>query len=157
MTPPESLSRIGAWTSTTLRVRYAETDAMGIAHHAEYLAWYEVGRTEWIRAGASTGKSYRALEEAGYLLPVVEVSSRHLASARYDDVLDVRTRLAEATRVRLAFEYEVRRAEDDALLATGRTSHAVTDRAGRVRRLPPEVLAWLVGDGAGLPPAVPAP
>jgi len=122
---------------------------MGIAHHAEYLAWYEVGRTEWIRAGAATGKSYRVLEEAGYLLPVVEVTSRHHASARYDDVLDVRTRLADATRVRLVFEYEVRRSADDALLATGRTSHAVTDRSGRVRRLPPEVLAWLVDDAEG--------
>jgi acyl-CoA thioester hydrolase len=150
-TTPESVTRLGAWTTTTLRVRYAETDAMGIAHHAEYLAWYEVGRTEWIRSGAASGKSYRALEEAGFMLPVVEVSSRHHASARYDDVLDVRSRLTEASRARLLFDYEVLRQPDGLLLATGRSVHAVTDRLGRVRRLPPEVLAWLVTDADGPP------
>lgn len=145
--------RLGEWTESAVRVRYAETDAMGIAHHAEYLAWYEVGRTEWIRATPHEGdaRSYRLMEQAGWFLPVVEMSSRHCKPARYDDLLTVRSRLAEATRARLAFEYEIVRAADGALLATGRTVHAVTGSDGRPRRMPHELLAWLLGTGGSAP------
>jgi len=140
------------WSESRLRVRYCETDAMGIAHHAEYLAWYEVGRTDWIRrglqgSGSGEARSYRRMEEAGWFLPVVEVSSRHLASARYDDELIVAATLAGATRARLQFTYAVRRAGDDRLLAEGRTVHAVTGRDGRARRMPQALLDWLLGHG----------
>ena len=130
---------------------------MGVAYHAEYLVWFEVGRTEWLRTkgSGSAPRSYRDLEELGYFLPVVEVSARYHSPARYDDELVVVTRLGDATRVRLVFVYEVWRREvwrRDARghenghpLSTGRTVHAVTDGAGRPRRLPPELLAGIVG------------
>lgn len=129
---------------------------MGIAHHAEYLAWYEVGRTDWIREGSTPAdeRSYRRLEKAGWFLPVVEVHSRHLAPARYDDELLVASSLTDATRIRLVFEYAVRRAADERLLAEGRTVHAVTGRDGRPRRMPHGLLAWLLSTGAA-PPELP--
>jgi acyl-CoA thioester hydrolase len=142
-------------SESRLRVRYAETDAMGIAHHAEYLCWYEVGRTDWIRRGGrDSGRSYRRLEQAGFFLPVVEVGSRHFRPARYDDELVVRTRLLQATRARIEFEYEVRRCLEEPLLCLGRTLHAVTGGDGRARRMPQPVLDWLLGRG-GPDPASP--
>jgi acyl-CoA thioester hydrolase len=139
-------------SESRLRVRYAETDAMGIAHHAEYLCWYEVGRTDWIRRGDRVGgRSYRRLEEAGFYLPVIEVASRHFRPARYDDELVVRTRLLEATRARIDFEYEVRRDLEEPLLSRGRTVHAVTGADGRACRMPQPVLDWLLGHGGADP------
>lgn len=130
-------------------MRYRETDAMGIAHHAEYLAWFEVGRTDWIRrAGppdAQGERSYRRLELAGFFLPVIELSARYLAPARYDDEVIVVTTLAASSRIRIAFDYEILRLPDRTLLVRGRTEHAVTDPSGRPRRLPAGTLAWLVG------------
>lgn len=138
-------------SESRVRVRYAETDAMGIAHHAEYLCWYEVGRTDWIRRGSGGGpeRSYRMLEQAGWFLPVVEVSSRHLHPARYDDELVVTTTLQDASRARLTFDYRVERAADGRLLCEGRTVHAVTGRDGRARRMPQDVLDWLLGASSG--------
>jgi acyl-CoA thioester hydrolase len=137
-------------STSRLRVRYCETDAMGIAHHAEYLAWYEVARTDWIRReGDVAGEhSYRRMELAGWFLPVVEVASRHHASARYDDELLVTADLVESSRAKLAFAYTVRRVSDGALLAEGRTVHAVTGRDGRARRMPQALLDWLLGTGS---------
>ena len=146
-----------ARSESALRVRYAETDAMGIAHHAEYLRWFEVGRTDWIRQvgprDAHGERSYRRLEQAGFYLPVIEISARYHQPARYDDEIVVVTSLAEAGRVRLAFDYEIQRALDRETLTRGRTVHAVTDTGGRPRRLPPTVLAWLLGEDAPGPEA----
>ena len=136
-------------TESRLRVRYAETDAMGVAHHAEYLAWFEVGRTDWMRERGE-GRSYRRLEQAGWMLPVVELAARYSASAKYDDEVAVVTRLASASRARFVFEYDVLRAADRTRLATGRTEHAVVDRAGRAARMPQPWLDWVLGTG-GLP------
>jgi acyl-CoA thioester hydrolase len=142
----------GPWRETSVRVRYAETDGMGIAYHAEYLVWFEIGRTDWIRepgAAASEAageRSYRQLEEAGYFLPVVEAAIRYHGPARYDDELTVRTALAHASRARVAFDYEVLRRADGQLLASGSSVHAVTDASGRACRLPAAWLAWLVGE-----------
>jgi acyl-CoA thioester hydrolase len=147
---------LGAWRESTMRVRYAETDRMGVAYHAEYFVWFEVGRTDWIRnapagrAGEASQRSYRQMEEAGYFLPVIEASSRYHCPARYDDELLVRTALTEASRARVTFDYEVVRRSDGRLLATGRSAHAVTDREGRACRLPPAWLAWLTGDEAAV-------
>ena len=122
---------------------------MGIAHHAEYLAWFEVGRTDWIRhVGAPDAhgeRSYRRLELAGFFLPVIELSARYLAPARYDDEVLVMTTLASSSRIRIAFEYEILRLPGRELLVRGRTDHAVTDHAGRLKRLPATTLAWLTG------------
>ncbi len=154
-TPRLPAGRLGTWTESRVRVRYRETDAMGIAHHAEFLAWYEVARTDWIRQGCAPAdeRSYRRMERAGWYLPVVEVASRHAVPARYDDDLAVRACLSSASRIRLTFDYEVRRAEDGVLLATGRTVHAVTGRDGRPRRMPPELLDWLLAAGGAFPAA----
>lgn len=125
---------------TEIRVRYAEVDRMGVVHHANYLAYFEEGRTELLRAG---GVTYRDVEDAGTLLVVVESGIRHLAPAHYDDLIVVRTRLAERGRVRLRFEYELLR--DGACLATGHTVLASTDRRGRPKRLPADLMGG--GDG----------
>jgi len=128
-----------------IRVRYAETDQMRVAHHASYLVWFEAGRTEFIRA---CGRSYAQLEEDGWLLVVIEAHCRYRQPVRYDDVLRLRTRLADLGPARLTFGYELLRAADGAMLADGWTVHAAVDRSGRVRRLPEQVRTLLGGAGA---------
>ncbi len=118
---------------TTLRVRYAETDAMGVVYHANYLVWFEVGRGDYFRA---LGQDYTEWERAGYLLPVSEVSARYLAPAHYWDLVTVRTSLKEIRSRSLTLAYEVSLAADGTQLATGWTKHMCVDRQGRVRRLP---------------------
>ena len=118
---------------STIRVRYAETDQMGIAHHAEYFAWFEVGRTDLLR---ECGMTYRELEADGLRLPVIEATARYLRPVLYDDVLEVRTEVAAVTGARVGFTYEVRRDGTDGPLATGTTEHAAVDARGRPRRLP---------------------
>ena len=126
--------------STTVRVRYAETDQMGVAWHGEYLAWFEVGRTDLLRG---CGCSYRELEAEGLRLPVIEVQARYLRPALYDDVLEIRTRLTEIAGARVSFDYEVRRQGTDDPLAVGSTAHAAIDLKGRPRRIPQELLRKL--------------
>lgn len=129
---------------TTTRVRYPETDRMGVAHHTHYLVWFELGRTELMRA---RGCAYGALEDdRGVFFPVVEAGAKYLAPARYDDVVEIRTRLAEAGGVRVRFEYDLTRAGDGALLARGFTVHASVGRDGRPIRLPEDLRRRLVGD-----------
>jgi len=123
-------------TELELRVRYAETDQMGVAHHASYLVWFEAARTEFIRA---RGRSYAEVEEAGWLLVVVEAYCRYRRPARYDDVLVVRTRLRSLRAATLSFGYEVVRRADGELLADGYTVHAAVDRTGRPRRIPDDI------------------
>ena len=130
--------------STEIRVRYAETDAMGIAHHTAYLVWFEVGRTEYTRA---MGLPYRQVEQSGTRLVVVEVSCRYHQPARYDDVLVVQTTVRALTRATVTFAYEVRRKDDQTLLVEGSTVHAATDGTGHVKRIPESVAASLTGAG----------
>jgi len=131
---------------------------MGVVYHAHYLAYVEQGRTELLR---SLGRSYRDVEDAGVLLVVVDVGLQFRRPAGYDDVLRVRTRLAQAKGPRLRFEYEIERVEDGALLATAHTTLATTDKTGRPIRPPPELVALLsdaapgAADGkARTPPSV---
>ncbi|MEW6758399.1 MAG: thioesterase family protein [Acidobacteriota bacterium] len=128
---------------TTLRVRYAETDQMGVVHHAAYFAWLEVGRTEYLRA---RGIPYAALEEAGIRMPVLRASAEYLLPARYDDEVEIEAELSGATPVRFAFDYTLRRVADGALLCRGRTEHVATDLSGRPRRVPKDLYA-LIGEG----------
>jgi acyl-CoA thioester hydrolase len=126
---------------TTLRVRYAETDAMGVVHHASYIVWLEQGRTELLRA---LGSSYRAIEESGLYVVLSELQARYHAAARYDDVVVVRTTLAEVRSRGLSFQYELRLATENTLVLTARTEHiAVAKATGRPTRLPPELLTAL--------------
>lgn len=134
--------------STEIRVRYAETDAMGIAHHTAYLVWFEAGRTEYTR---TMGMAYREVERGGTRLVVVEAHCRYHRPARYDDVLIVRTTIRELTKATVTFGYDVRRKDDDRLLVEGHTTHAATDAAGRVRRIPDAVRSVLGGAGRNPP------
>ena len=123
-----------------MRVRYAETDKMGVVYYANYLVWFEVGRTDLLR---ESGWDYREMEKEGYALPVIEAHCTYREPAKYDDVLDVRTTGMLLSPVRVQFTYEIVRAADAAMLATGTTVHATLDRAGRPCRLPERVRAWL--------------
>ncbi|MCK9254098.1 MAG: acyl-CoA thioesterase [Clostridiales bacterium] len=109
-----------------LRVRYHETDAMGIVHHANYLTWFEVGRTEYLRA---VGMTYRSMEEQGIASPVIGISSRYHHPARYDDPIELETWVQAYNGVRLTMGYAVRC--DGRLLCSGQSEHAFTYR-GRV-------------------------
>ena len=129
-----------------VRVRYPETDRMGVAWHGHYLAWFELGRTEWMR---DAGCPYGELEdERGIFFPVVRVGADYKAPARYDDRLYVRTRLTRLGGVRVRFEYEVLRETTDQLLATGFTEHGAVDNQGKPRRLPEELRERLIERGA---------
>jgi len=125
-----------------IRVRYAETDQMGLAHHMHYLAWFELGRTELMRAN---GVSYAALERGGLLLPVARAELQYRRGAGYDDRVEVRTRVSEVRSRSVSFDYEARSAPDGELLATGTTVLVCTDRDMRPRRLPGDVAALLEG------------
>jgi len=113
-------------------VRYAETDMMGIVYHANYLPWFEIGRTNLLR---EQGLPYRELEAMGYRLPVLEISAKYLRPALYDDELTIITFLKEKPLLRIRLSYEVRRGDE--LLATGESSHAFVDLQGRPVRPPP--------------------
>ena len=122
------------WHETTLRVRYAETDRMGVVYHANYLVWFEIGRTEFCRA---RGFAYRDMEENdNAFLVVAESYCRYKAPARYDDQLLVRTHITELRRRSLRFGYEILRVADGQIIAEGETGHVLTDGNGRVRSFP---------------------
>jgi acyl-CoA thioester hydrolase len=127
---------VNAESTSTLRVRYAETDQMGVAWHGQFFAWFEVGRTDLLR---NHGCTYRQLEEQGLRFPVVEAQARYIRPALYDDLIEVRTRLTSLGHVRLAFAYEVHREGTVGPLAVGSTVHASLDREGRPRRLPDDL------------------
>ena len=116
-----------------IRVRYAETDKMGVVYHANYFMWFEVGRCELLRA---IGRSYREMEAEGVGLPVIEAHCEYKAAARYDDELEVRTWGKLLSPARVEFSYEIRRPADQTVNAVGRTVHAAVDTSGRPCRLP---------------------
>lgn len=115
-----------------IRVRYAETDRMGLLHHANYLVYFEQGRTELLR---TLGVSYKDIEDQGYYLVITRLQVRYKLPARYDDLLTLRTILARTTLVKIEHRYELLR--DGLLLAEGETTLGCVDRAGRVQPLPP--------------------
>ena len=123
-----------------LRVRYGETDQMGVAYHGGYFAWFDLGRTELLRA---RGLPYAELERTGVRLTVTEAGCRYLAPARYDETVRVRTELHAVRGVRLQFRYRVWRPADGATLAEGHTTLACIDATGRPRRLPVHLLRLL--------------
>jgi acyl-CoA thioester hydrolase len=119
-----------------IRVRYCETDRMGVSHHGSYVAWFEEARTEWLR---QRGKSYRTMEEEGVFLQVVGLQVRYLASTTYDDELLLRTSVKERRNASITLGYEVLLVRDGTRCALGETTLACVDGKGRLRRLPPEV------------------
>ena len=133
-----------------VRVRYGDTDQMGFAYYANYLRWFEIGRAETMR---SLGTSYRAIEESGVRLPVMEAHCRYLQPARYDDEVAIETGVAEEGRARVRFAYRIVRVADGVLLAHGGTEHCYLDAAGRPVR-PSALLSDLLRRA---PRAVPGP
>jgi acyl-CoA thioester hydrolase len=132
--PLEADAFFDDWHETTVRVRYAETDRMGVVYHANYLVWFEIGRTEFCRA---RGFAYKDMEENDRaFLVVAESYCRYKAPARYDDELIVRTHITELRRRSVRFGYEVIRAADGVIIAEGETGHVVTDANHRVISLP---------------------
>jgi acyl-CoA thioester hydrolase len=119
------------------RVRYAETDQMGVVYHANYLVWCEVGRTDFIR---TRGMSYADVERAGIGLAVSELSARFHAPARYDELIRVRTTLGEVRSRRISFDYLITRAESGERLVTAHTSLVSIDSStGKLTPMPPEI------------------
>ena len=117
-----------------VRVRYAETDQMGVVYHANYLIWFEVGRVEFIR---KLGMDYRSMEqEDGIGIAVVDVSARYKYPARYDDELIIETRLSAARGVVVKFSYRIVKAADGTLLCEGETIHVVVGKDMKKRTLP---------------------
>ncbi len=136
-------------SSSVLRVRYAETDKMGVVYYANYFVWFEVARADLLR---SLGWSYRAMEQDGIILPVIEAHCEYTRPARYDDELEIRTEGRLLSPIRMEFTYQVRlvpdraaqghdpaAGADAALAASGRTVHAALDQAGRPCRLPQRI------------------
>ena len=144
MTIPQAATQPGSAgvRRTRVRVRYAETDRMGVVYYANYLVWFEVARTDWLRQG---GSSYRDMEREGTALPVIEAHCEYRQPARYDDEIEIAARGTLLTPARVRFDYEVTRIADNTLAAVGHTVHAAVDVDGKPRRLPPRVqglLAW---------------
>ena len=127
-------------SSVEFRVRYSETDQMGVAYHGHYLAWCEMARTEHMRR---LGVRYRDLEDRGVRLAVSEAHVRFAKSARYDDPLRVTAWLTGAASRRISFGYRIERRDDGAILATAETELISVDGTGRPARLPDDVLAHL--------------
>jgi len=117
-----------------VRVRYAETDQMGVVYHANYLVWFEIGRVDFIR---TLGMDYREMErEDGLGIAVVDVSARYKLPARYDDELKIETRLIAARGAVIKFGYKVKREADETVLCEGETIHVVVDREMKKHSLP---------------------
>ena len=121
------------------RVLYGDTDQMGVVYYANYLRFFEGARNEWIRA---LGIPYREIEARGIMLPVYEASVQYLRPAKYDDLLDIHLAVSH-TRVKIRFEYKVRRAEGDEVLALGHTVHVCVGKEGKPTRAPDWLLQAL--------------
>jgi acyl-CoA thioester hydrolase len=126
--------------TTTVRVRYAETDAMGVVYYANYFVWFEAARGEWLRP---RGWTYRDLEASGLFLPVIEAHCEYTRPARYDDEVDIRTEGRLLSAVRMEFRYEVSVKGQTGMTATGHTVHAAIGADGRPRRLPDRIVETL--------------
>jgi acyl-CoA thioester hydrolase len=131
---------------TLVRVRYPEVDRMGVAHHSHYPVWFEVGRTELMR---ELGAPYAELESGKLFMPVVEMGVRYLVPIRYDEEIEILTRVEDVTGARVRFGYALTGPETPSLRATGFTVHAAVGDTGRPTRLPPRLRSLLEGGGAG--------
>ena len=129
----DSMSSMNSSTHlTSYRVIYGDTDKMGVVYYANYLRWFELGRSELLR---EMGTPYAAIEERGMHFPVAEVSCRYFRAARYDDLILIETQLTSVSRASLNFTYQIRREADATLLASGSTKHACIDNQGRILRI----------------------
>ncbi|MFQ5849404.1 MAG: acyl-CoA thioesterase [Candidatus Binatia bacterium] len=125
-----------ARNSTPYRIIYGDTDQMGVAYYANYLRWFEIGRTELLR---QIGFPYASIEDGGLYFPVTEVSCRYFRPAHYDERINIETTLTSLGGATLTFSYRVYRQEDESLLASGWTKHACVDPHGQVTKMPPNL------------------
>ena len=125
---------------TTYRVIYGDTDQMGVVYYANYLRWFEKGRSELLR---QSGIPYVTVERLGIHFPVTEVSCRYFRSAHYDDLIKIETRLSSLGRASLTFLYRIFRENEDTLLASGSSKHACVDDRGRVIRIRNDLMKTL--------------
>ena len=125
------------------RVRYSETDQMGVAHNKNYFEWFEIGRTKFCR---QKGISYKDIEAQGYYLVVVETFCKYRKTLRYDEVFTIRVSLREITPKKVVFDYELLTKEERKLIATGYTVHVVTNAKAEVSTLPEELLKKISGE-----------
>jgi acyl-CoA thioester hydrolase len=130
-------------TSANVRVRYVETDQMGVVHHSVYFHWMEVGRTEYLR---NKGLSYAKMEEMGIRMPLIEANAEYLSPARYDDEIAVKTVLKESSQISFTFCYEIERVKDRKLLAKGLTRHIATDKTNRPKRVSKDIYVLIGGN-----------
>lgn len=126
-----------------IRVLYADTDQMGVVNNGVYLRFFEIGRAEWLR---QRGRAYKDLEDAGFMLPVVEAHVRYREPARYDDVVDIHGGPVELRAASVKIGYVLYRVADGKKLAEGYTLHACISKDGKVRRFPDELLALFQPD-----------
>lgn len=119
-----------------IRVRYSETDRMGIVYHVNYIEYFELARSEWIRR---FWKPYREIEDEGYFLLVIEVGIQYLHPARYDDLLEVRAFPSDWGNSRVEFEYQIDGKSDGKTICTGFSRHCFADRSGKPVKMPPEL------------------
>jgi acyl-CoA thioester hydrolase len=137
---------------TTIRVRYAETDQMGVVYYGNYFTWFEVGRAEFCRA---LGFDYKRMEiDDDSFIVVAEASCRYRRPARYDDLLVVRTRLIESRRRTIRFSYEIFKQDTSEQIAIGETNHVICDRLGQFKSLPEKYRKYFVvppADGSAHP------
>lgn len=136
-------------STTELTVRYAETDAMGVVHHATYPIWFEIARTDYIK---SAGMSYAEMEKAGVMLPVTGISCRYRSPAKYDDNLVITARITRLTPARIEFSYTVTRKGESAVLAEGTSAHGFVDtenfRPLNFKKAMPELYAKMEAEAA---------
>ncbi len=124
----------GPWVVSRIRVTYADTDQMGHVYYGNYLVYFEIARTEWMRV---LGLTYAEFEKSGFFVPVAEAHVKYLGRTFYDDLLEVRAAMREIGKTRVQFVYEIHRTGEEKLLATGQTIHAVLNSEGRAIRIPP--------------------
>lgn len=130
------------YADATIRVRYAETDQMGVVYYGNYFTWFEVGRSEFCR---QLGFDYKRMEtDDDSLIVVVEANCRYRRPARYDDLLTVRTRLIESRRRTIRFAYEIFKQDSGEQLATGETNHVICDHLGQPKSLPEKYRKFFV-------------
>ncbi len=132
------MSETSGQSAVVFRVRYGETDQMGVAYHAHFLVWCEMARTEHMRR---VGVRYRDLEERGYKLAVAEASLRYVRSARYDDEVRAVAWLSDVGSRAVTFEYRIERVDDGAVLCTAATKLVCLDRSNRPTRMPDDAVA----------------
>lgn len=144
---PVTVDLANAVATVDVAVRFAETDLMGVVHHATYVVWFEVGRVAWMSAA---GMPYTEIAAGGHHFAVTRIQAAYRASARFGDTVRIVTRLAELRSRQVKFSYELLRAADNAVIATGVSEHICVDLEGRTAKIPPAIAARLWSGAATL-------